>query len=478
VRQTYPEYFDRSDDDVQRFIKNAAIVLDAGVLLGLYRLSADAREDALSVLEATVVSHRLWVPYQVGKEFLENRPGVIGDLSKAYVTATSAVRNAAKQALLPFGEGRRFEGSRARVKAVVEETVDRLCSELSLIEGSDPSRIDPQNDALLLRIEELTAGRIGTRPGDAVLRERIETFFSYRLPHQIPPGYEDQKKSGVRPAGDYLVWCEILQKAEGLETPLLFVTEDTKSDWFEKERGQSTGPRRELVAEFAQRSSHGYHQVSFERFLLLSREHLSLNVEEKTLAEVAEDAEAASAAALREQIAMTAGRVDLSESWRNAADLGRFSGLGLGESLAGAAGLTSLSELAREATGLGRTSGLGLGESLAGAAGLTSLSELAREATGLGGTSGLGLGESLAGAAGLTSLSELAREATGLGRISGLGLGESLAGAAGLTSLSELASEATGLSRISGLGLSDEAASREADQTDTEDDLDEGSGVD
>jgi len=84
-------------------------------------------------------------------------------------------------------------------------------------------------------------------------------------------------------AGDYLIWCEVLDLASQVDTPVLLVTNDLKKDWYERD----DVPRAELVREFAEHSPNGYHQVRLETFLRLVRDHLGATVKDETVESVA-----------------------------------------------------------------------------------------------------------------------------------------------------------------------------------------------
>jgi hypothetical protein len=293
MRLTYPEFYGPSDDDLMRFVTEATIVPDANVLLGLYRLSPDARENALGVLEAPAVSGRLWLPYQAGLEFLRNRAKVAGALDDAYTKARKLVAELPTKVVGVFDTGERHKHSRMTVEATISKAIVDLGAELERLESNDAALIDLNDDPILPRIERLFSGRIGSPPSSETVQKRVETFVSYRAPNLIPPGYEDMKdKAGVDAAGDYLIWAEILDFAAVSDKQVLFLTDDLKNDWYAGPRGKRTGPRPELVREFAEHSVRGYHQLEFARFLSLAREHLRLDVEETTVDEVTEAARA------------------------------------------------------------------------------------------------------------------------------------------------------------------------------------------
>ena len=63
--------------------ENATIVLDTNILLNLFRYSKDTRKEFFTVLNS--YKSRLWLPYQVIREYYKNRDKVIKDSTKEIV---------------------------------------------------------------------------------------------------------------------------------------------------------------------------------------------------------------------------------------------------------------------------------------------------------------------------------------------------------------------------------------------------------
>src|SRR6266496_4154148 len=68
-----------------------------------------------------------------------------------------------------------------------------------------------------------------------------------------PPGYQDKGKGDDLAAGDYFVWTQLLEEATRRHSDVLLITGDVKEDWWRRERGQTRGPRLELVDELRNR---------------------------------------------------------------------------------------------------------------------------------------------------------------------------------------------------------------------------------
>lgn len=70
-----------SEDELAEALRSATVVVDANVLLSLYRYNEATRDDLLDVLRR--IGDRLWVPHQALREFWRNRLGVIADRGTA-----------------------------------------------------------------------------------------------------------------------------------------------------------------------------------------------------------------------------------------------------------------------------------------------------------------------------------------------------------------------------------------------------------
>jgi hypothetical protein len=269
------------------FLRQATVILDTNVLLDLYRLSPESRESTLNVLHA--VRNRVWLPHQVGVEFYRNLDNVRGEIGGAYDAARKMIRGLADSVAGPkghFREGRAFEETRTAVRKAIDASAKALADQLDHLQAADPACIDPHDDAVLRRIEGTFAGRTGQRPDFVTLADRAERFVS-RASMQIPPGYTDLGKgSAMQAAGDYLVWCEVLDHAHGAKTDVLFVTGDGKDDWWDGPRGRRTGPRKELIHEFISVTGRAYHQVTHARFVERAQTVLRTKVDRVAVEEI------------------------------------------------------------------------------------------------------------------------------------------------------------------------------------------------
>ncbi len=89
-----------TDADLTGSLRTATVVVDANVLLNLYRYNEATRDDLLGVLRH--LGDRLWVPHQVVREFWRNRLGVLasrGTGSEQALTAFTKQQRATVDAI-------------------------------------------------------------------------------------------------------------------------------------------------------------------------------------------------------------------------------------------------------------------------------------------------------------------------------------------------------------------------------------------
>ncbi|MFC1443127.1 PIN-like domain-containing protein [Streptacidiphilus sp. N1-10] len=267
------------DSDSQRelFFGTGIIVLDANILLSLYEYTPAARDDVFKALEQ--IKRRLWLPHQVGLEFVRNRHSVLSNRLRSLNEAPKSVNQRLGEAERAIIAARRLVQDlliRYGRNSTAAETLAEMISDSAIKELFRPWRDqlrdhiaelkehDLRMDALGLgdtvvqRVGELFEERIALQPSPQEIRRRVEEAASYRYPNNIPPGFSDSgKDTALRSAGDYLIWEEIIEHAAEQEAPqrILFVSSDVKEDWYEPpEPGRASRPWPTLAEELWQRA--------------------------------------------------------------------------------------------------------------------------------------------------------------------------------------------------------------------------------
>ncbi|MFI7029287.1 PIN-like domain-containing protein [Microbispora rosea] len=248
-------YYPPSNELLQRIFKEGLIVLDANVLLNLYRYLPSARDELFNVLERLATS--LWVPDQVGFEFSRRRLAAIRDHRSAFDSITSVLTKSLGSSISGIAEFANRISLDPEIKtgmiSKLEEVYGVVRSEIAKI-GPDSQisgSIDAGVDPITVRLEQLLAGKIGPAL-PAHEKEKVRAEAARRADLGIPPGYKDKAKGDS--SGDYLIWYQMILEAGLRKVPVMLVTDDVKEDWWLREHGQTLGPRPELYEEMLEKA--------------------------------------------------------------------------------------------------------------------------------------------------------------------------------------------------------------------------------
>ncbi|SEF03524.1 PIN-like domain-containing protein [Streptomyces sp. Ag109_O5-10] len=308
-----------SAEDGERsvFFKDGVIVLDTNVLLSLYEYTETSRQEVLSALEQT--AGRLWMPYQVGLEFVRGRRSTLESRKRALADAASEVNKklmAARKAIVEAKNvvcaqldkyARAQEEIAALDSLVADSDVDahldvyrhefkRHLDMLKADHGLALNSADAE-DPILPRIAKLYGEGVGEQPDDDVLRRRLEEATGFRFPNKIPPGFADSgKDTPLKSAGDFLLWAELIEHVRQLPPDgrrVLFVSNDTKEDWYEQGSGSSSSrPWPSLVDELRRRAQADLRIETPPHFFGGIREFLDAELAADTYAEIERVSEA------------------------------------------------------------------------------------------------------------------------------------------------------------------------------------------
>lgn len=283
MREAFPGYFRPTGKDFDRLWNDGMFVMDTNVLLNLYRYSRPTRDELLEVLRA--LRDKLFLPHQVGREFLERRLSTIrgqrekfGRLRTRVEGARESVEDELRKILrlrpeedLPNG----LEEALAKVPGGYEDLVERL----EELEGELPRASNsPEDDEAWALVAELFEGKVGPAYDETEAREAAEEA-ERRQARKIPPGFRDERP------GDYLLWRQTMDEAKRSGRPVVIVTDDRKDDWWWTEHNETLGPRRELVAEMRREAGVPFHMYTPDRLMAQARERLGVRVSDKSIFE-------------------------------------------------------------------------------------------------------------------------------------------------------------------------------------------------
>lgn len=256
---------------------NPLIIMDTNVLLELYRYSPDTTENILKVLNS-LPKHQLWIPAQVIEEYTQNRMSVINDARNKYKEVTKMINqiiNNAEQSF--FKQFSRFNKlSFPKVNELNKVTNEAIISiKTATQKYSDEINHEVEKNKLMLKedkvkifVDELISnGCIGT-PFSISELLNILTEGEQRYKFKIPPGYMDDHKDIQKKFGDLILWKQTLEQAKLYQQPTIFITLDTKEDWWVlDEKGNPLRPRDELLMEFKEHSKKPLAIMQFNDFI-------------------------------------------------------------------------------------------------------------------------------------------------------------------------------------------------------------------
>ena len=237
----FEPYREPTDDEIKAALREAPVILDSNVLLGLYSMTSHNRDTALKILDG--IRDNLWMPDQVKVEFFNNRVQEIAKLGKVDAPINrirNEINNLIASSRVLYGDDAppdvAEEINRKRVE--IEDLLDSLRGE-----SLSPSVVlaTQQNDPVLQWIFKTYADRFGQPYTDDQYAEILRRGHK-RFENKIPPGFADAaNKKNQKPeegCGDYIMWEQVLAHvnsahADGrnFESFVIVTNEVAKGDW-------------------------------------------------------------------------------------------------------------------------------------------------------------------------------------------------------------------------------------------------------
>lgn len=285
MKDVFSSHFADDVDRREKLWKNCFFVFDTNVLTSVYKRSDDARDALYKVIKS--LGDRLWIPYQVVHELLDNRATIVhaqaGLYSGAIDSLTAVLESFNSTTKHPFLP----ESLHNEFVAVSNKVLDELASK------RDFHDLRLTNDDVKADLAGMLAGKIGRRYSDEELKA-ITIEGEKRYANRIPPGFEDINKhkgstvfSDVcKRYGDLIIWKQVIEKAKELNRPVIFVTGEQKDDWWNRQGGKTIGPLPRLIEEFDDETDQDFFLYSHHQFLDLANVYLKQNTSTEVIEEV------------------------------------------------------------------------------------------------------------------------------------------------------------------------------------------------
>jgi hypothetical protein len=294
MRDLFAHFYVPDEDATATAMRTGLIVPDANVVLNLYRFQRTARDELFGALEK--LGDRLWIPHQVGLEFHQSRLAVMADQDDYFDSASeviaarhkdylSAVRSFAKRIGLP-------EFTLMKLEQGIQDAHHAVVTGKFWVDAENDaiSPDDHASDPVLARIDALFANENSVgKPMEPKELEDARAEAERRGKEKIPPGYRDKNKTKGDPAGDYLVWRQLMTEARGRKpTAVMLITDDIKEDWYQREQGRTVGARRELRGEMTREAGVPLLIMTTDTFLRRAETYLEAEVSDETIAQARE----------------------------------------------------------------------------------------------------------------------------------------------------------------------------------------------
>lgn len=287
MKDTFYEFYKLPDSKVNEIWDKGLLIVDANVLLDLYRLGPESRKDLKKSID--FFSDRIWIPYQIGLEFHRNRKSVIKELGGSKYgefrrTLTDVVIPKIKESFKTFQRHPCIDYN------YIEKSIEKFRKDLEkkALEWEKEYPFDVDNDDVLDWITTKFDGKVGD---DNTNKELLDIYKEGEVRYKaaVPPGYKDATNKDKIEAGeryvygDLIIWKAIIQKARKDKVDVILLTNDNKEDWYERHKGQAKGPRFELFREFHKETRQDIIIMSEATFLKEMKEKNSVKVKDSSI---------------------------------------------------------------------------------------------------------------------------------------------------------------------------------------------------
>lgn len=285
MKKHFPGHFSPTTREIKSMWDTCIFVVDANILLNMYRYSDETRQEFLRLLES--IKMRLWLPHRAAEEYFENRLSVIAQQEKTYDETIKAIQNV--QGDLKNSRQHPFISDKLlkRLDSLFDDVVKELANNKEV--HSKRTASDEIQDSLRVLFE----GNVG----DPYSEEELASICKdgeIRYANKVPPGYKDNTKtesdagrvSNHRRFGDLIIWRQLIDKAIAEKKGFVFVIDDKKEDWWTIFKGRTIGPRPELVKEFQEKTKKKFYMYQADRFLDFASKHFKQAVKRESVDEI------------------------------------------------------------------------------------------------------------------------------------------------------------------------------------------------
>lgn len=238
------------------------IILDTNIFLELYRQPANISLDVIKALKQVI--DNLFIPRQVYDEYLRNYQAVCGGEKKKYQKVSKELSESTRKLqddiLTKINEYRKHNYT--DISQLQNDLNEKISNIQDIIKTFEKEHQDEKqlsldflnNDKVKEFVDFLDSSGKIEKPLQFSKKLSILQEGQVRFDNLIPPGYMDCKKDGADKFGDLFVWKSIMKVAKERNSNILFVCNDIKEDWWDKEGEVPKELRKELLDEFKEQT--------------------------------------------------------------------------------------------------------------------------------------------------------------------------------------------------------------------------------
>ena len=234
------------------------IVLDTNIILELSRQPANISLDVINALKK--IKDCIFIPRQVYDEYIRNYHEICGKERKKYQKVKKELSESTRK--LQEDIDSKISEYRKHNYTDITKLQNDLYQKIKEIQNTINNFEHGHKTEIQLNIDFLENDKVKEFVDFLEAEERIGADISFstrlsilqegkiRFDNLIPPGYMDREKIGQDKYGDLFVWKSILAIAKEKNTNIIFVCNDTKEDWWKKDKEIPVNLRDELLKEF------------------------------------------------------------------------------------------------------------------------------------------------------------------------------------------------------------------------------------
>jgi hypothetical protein len=267
MKNTLFEFYKPDDTELKKAWDDGIFTFDANVLLNLYRYSGTTAKELFDVLKH--LSSKIWLSHQAGYEYLNNRISVIHKQKIAYEEIKNILGKKLEELSNELNSYKKHSTIEAdKIKEDIKKSFEAIYTAIEELSKSHPT-YEPL-DGIREELTKLFNGKTG----NSFDKTRLSELFKegqLRYDNETPPGFKDKNakkdESKLNLYGDLILWKQIIEKGKEENKPIVLITDDLKEDWWNKFKGETLGPRKELLREFFDETGQKIYIYQADKFL-------------------------------------------------------------------------------------------------------------------------------------------------------------------------------------------------------------------